>query len=266
MSNEALTAVWKHSPARGGKLLVMLALADYADEHGWSYPSVGTLAKKARLSVRAVQFAIRSLVDEGQLNIDEGGGPMGVNRYRVVVEGGADAAGVQILRGEARFTGGVKSATRGGEKSDKGGEVGFTGGVKRASPNPSRNPQEEPSEEPPPEPPALAADAAARGEVSETFTAQVSPALVKATGFRGTVAGGKTAAWLGQCLGILGDATGDDPAAATELLERIRKGPRWRYRKMSTREFPEWLGGVVADSEPVAVSTTAATRDWGWGT
>lgn len=265
MSNEALTAVWKHSPARGGKLLVMLALADYADEHGWSYPSVGTLAKKARLSVRAVQFAIRTLVEEGQLKIDEGGGPMGVNRYQVVMQGGADSAGVQILRGEAGFTGGVQSATRGGAISDRGGEAHFTGGVKPASPNPSRNPQEEPSEEPPPEPPARAAGAAAQGEGSETFTAQVAPVLVQATGFRGTVAGGKPAAWLGQCLEILGDATDDKPAAALELLQRIRQNTRWQYRKRSTAQFPDWLRSMVADLAPVA-SASGATPDWGWGT
>jgi len=264
MSNEALTAVWKHSPARGGKLLVMLALADYADEHGWSYPSVGTLAKKARLSVRAVQFAIRTLVDEGQLTIDEGGGPMGVNRYQVVVGGGADSAGVQILRGEASFTGGVKTATRGGAKRDKGGEAHFTGGVKPASPNPSRNPQEEPSEEPPPEPPARAAAAAAQGEASESFTAQVAPALVQATGFRGTVAGGKTSSWLGQCLGILGEATGDDPTAALDLLQRIRTSKRWQFRKRSTAQFPDWLRSMVADLATTASPT--ATSDWGWGT
>src|SRR5262245_770832 len=42
----------------GSKLLVMLALADYAKDDEYFWPSVGTVAKKCRLSERQAQRII----------------------------------------------------------------------------------------------------------------------------------------------------------------------------------------------------------------
>lgn len=74
MSLSALTHVWKHSKAKGSALLVMLALADYADDEGQSYPSVKTLSIKTRMSPRNVQKVIQKLITTGELCVVTGRG------------------------------------------------------------------------------------------------------------------------------------------------------------------------------------------------
>jgi hypothetical protein len=49
MSVGMLSRVWKHSKARFGDRLVLLAIADFANDAGEAWPSVETLAKKSRL-------------------------------------------------------------------------------------------------------------------------------------------------------------------------------------------------------------------------
>lgn len=83
MSLQAYNAVWQHSTARGTDLLVLLALADFADEKGWSYPSIDALAKKARISQRATQDRLRALESAGAIKIEIQTGPHGTNRYQV---------------------------------------------------------------------------------------------------------------------------------------------------------------------------------------
>lgn len=85
-----LTRVWKRSSQKGGALLVLLAIADYADDRGEAYPSIGTLQAKSRLSERSVQAALGRLVAAGELAIQPQGGPHRVNLYRVLVT--SDAA------------------------------------------------------------------------------------------------------------------------------------------------------------------------------
>jgi hypothetical protein len=50
MSVRTLNRVWEASRQTGGALLVLLAIADFADDDGLAYPSISTLARKARLS------------------------------------------------------------------------------------------------------------------------------------------------------------------------------------------------------------------------
>lgn len=59
---------------------VLTALADYADEHGKGWPSVGRLAEDTELSVRAVQNALRELVEAGIIERRERPGENGVTR------------------------------------------------------------------------------------------------------------------------------------------------------------------------------------------
>ena len=54
VSIRVMSDVWKHSSATGADLLVMLALADFSNDQGESYPSLKIIAQKARLSVRGV--------------------------------------------------------------------------------------------------------------------------------------------------------------------------------------------------------------------
>jgi hypothetical protein len=64
--------VWNNSPSRSGRLLVMLALADWADEEGNSWPRVGTLAARARLSPRRVEQVLHELAADGEIELPEG--------------------------------------------------------------------------------------------------------------------------------------------------------------------------------------------------
>lgn len=62
-----MSRVWSHSQQRGGELLVMLALADFANDAGESWPSVPTLAQKARLTERQTQRVLKNLEESGEL-------------------------------------------------------------------------------------------------------------------------------------------------------------------------------------------------------
>lgn len=84
MSLQAYNAVWQHSTARGTDLLVLLALADFADEFGWSYPSIDALARKARISQRATQDRVRALAANRWIRVELQTGPNGTNRYQVL--------------------------------------------------------------------------------------------------------------------------------------------------------------------------------------
>lgn len=80
-----MSAVWERSKQSSGALLVLLALADHADELGYAFPSVATLAKKARLTERQTWNVIRALRAAGELTVEAGGGRGRSNRYRVTL-------------------------------------------------------------------------------------------------------------------------------------------------------------------------------------
>lgn len=84
MSIKVTNWVWARSESRNGARLVMLALADRADDNGCSWPSIDDLAERTKLSPRAVQKAIANLVEIGELNVENGGGRHRSNRYRIV--------------------------------------------------------------------------------------------------------------------------------------------------------------------------------------
>lgn len=133
MSVRIMDYVWKFGKATNGDLLVLLAVADFANDNGEAWPSVSTLAKKARLKERQTQYSLRRLVEAGELQIFANKGPKGCHIYRVVVpiNRGAENAGVQIMRGAL---------------SDTGGAFCDTQGVHSSAPKPSENRHIEPSE------------------------------------------------------------------------------------------------------------------------
>ncbi|MGW1102762.1 helix-turn-helix domain-containing protein [Streptomyces sp. NPDC002540] len=84
MSIKVTNWVWARSESRNGARLVMLALADRADDNGFCWPSIDDLAERTRLSPRAVQKGIATLVKNGELNVENGGGRHRSNRYRII--------------------------------------------------------------------------------------------------------------------------------------------------------------------------------------
>ena len=86
MSIRVMSLVWEYSKQQGSALLVLLAIADFADDDGYCYPSVERLAHKARMSVRNVRYVLRQIEESGELVIEPGGGRRRPNRYRVMVQ------------------------------------------------------------------------------------------------------------------------------------------------------------------------------------
>jgi hypothetical protein len=170
MSVRVSAWVWEHSPVEHrGDLLVLLALADHAHDDGSSaYPSVDTLARKARLSRRGTFDALRRLKDCGAIT-PEGTGPTGTIRYRVNL-----GPWVQSLHGAV--TAPVQFAAPGGAAT-------APTGVQSPAPEPSKKPSEKnrPAVEP--------AGSTARGDVRSVFDAWVAaterdPARTKLTADR----------------------------------------------------------------------------------
>jgi DNA-binding Lrp family transcriptional regulator len=128
VSIACMTRVWEHSRHKGSELLVLLAIADFAHDDGSNaFPSIGTLAKKTRLSVRSVQDILRKLERSGELRVDYEAGPGGTNVYQVVAS-----------RGENFAPPPAKRRTRGVQPT-------APEGVRPAAPNPSSVTVSEPS-------------------------------------------------------------------------------------------------------------------------
>lgn len=83
MSIRIMTWVWEHAEAAGADLLLMLAIADSADDQGRNaWPSVTDLSRKTRLDERTVQRRLKRLRDQGRIAIEVGGGRRR-NRYAI---------------------------------------------------------------------------------------------------------------------------------------------------------------------------------------
>ena len=91
-----MSAVWESGEVSGATLLVLLALADYANDNGICWPGVPALAKKARVSERYVRELLGDLEDGGYITRELNAGPSGVNTYKVLV-GDAILAGVRSV-------------------------------------------------------------------------------------------------------------------------------------------------------------------------
>jgi hypothetical protein len=89
MAIKIITQVWDYPHLRDqSQLLVMLALADYSNDLGESFPRVDTLAEKARISERHVQKILSHLEKHGLLTIERGAGKgkkpwLRTNLYRI---------------------------------------------------------------------------------------------------------------------------------------------------------------------------------------
>jgi hypothetical protein len=67
MSIKVMSKVWDNTTQKSNKLLMLLALADSANDAGYTYPSINTLAKKVRVNRRNAQKIIDALESEGEV-------------------------------------------------------------------------------------------------------------------------------------------------------------------------------------------------------
>ena len=85
MSTKIMAEVWEHSQAKGSALLLLLALADYADSiHGQCWPAVQRLSMLIRMSERNTQYLLRKLEAHGHIAIQLRASPRKTNLYRVL--------------------------------------------------------------------------------------------------------------------------------------------------------------------------------------
>jgi len=71
MSVRWITVVWEKSPYKGERLLLHLALADYANDEGTCFPSQRTLSHKARCSENFVRVCLNQMVADGHLVVQK---------------------------------------------------------------------------------------------------------------------------------------------------------------------------------------------------
>jgi hypothetical protein len=93
MSVHVSSWVWKHSKARGPQLIVLLYLADKADDDGCNrWPrGIERMARECRMSERGLQMALKKLRESGQVQA-VGKNETGCVAYRVVIDAGAQPA------------------------------------------------------------------------------------------------------------------------------------------------------------------------------
>src|SRR5262245_3602617 len=96
MSIAVMSAIWKHSQHRGSARLVLLAIGDFADDHGQAFPSVETLAGKARVGETTVHRILRQLIQSGELSITIGGGRKRCNLYSINLDKLAGQKGAKV--------------------------------------------------------------------------------------------------------------------------------------------------------------------------
>lgn len=88
MSREATSAVWANSRQSGSRLLMLLALADFADDTGTAWGFMETLAKKCRMQKRGAQAVIAELKTSRELEVIEGEGKRGSNLFKITIMNG----------------------------------------------------------------------------------------------------------------------------------------------------------------------------------
>lgn len=89
MSIRLMTLVWDNFPRGGSEKLIMLAMADWANDFGGSlYPSIATVAQKTNISDKQARRIIHTLIDDGYLTVvgnDNGGAPTQTRQYQLIV-------------------------------------------------------------------------------------------------------------------------------------------------------------------------------------
>jgi hypothetical protein len=126
MSIRVMTAVWDRSKHTKTALLILLALADFANDEGFCWPSIDTLAHKARCSRRHVQRLLQEMGigEDREVEIRENAGPNGVHLYRITIPVAprrtADATAA--ARGDILSPGVTPEAAR-GDILPRGGDI-----------------------------------------------------------------------------------------------------------------------------------------------
>lgn len=133
MSVAVSSWVWNHSRSRGNARLVLLAIADCADDSGANaWPSLASIASKVAVSRSTAIRAVETLVDLGELQRHHAGGRRGrggvSNGYRVIMDDAGTSSSVTPPCARSGVTDGTSSSlelvanpARSGVKSARSG-------------------------------------------------------------------------------------------------------------------------------------------------
>jgi hypothetical protein len=124
MSVRVMSWVWESSLSEGIDRLVLLAIADCANDAGsHAWPSRASLARKCHIGDKTVRRAVLALVSLGELQVTENAGRNGANLYRVVMNrpGSQDDPQGQSDPGQVDPPG-VRESVRGVNESRQGGQ------------------------------------------------------------------------------------------------------------------------------------------------
>jgi hypothetical protein len=272
MSIQVMSRVWAASRQAGGALVVLLAIADFADDQGVAYPSIPTLACKARLSERQVQRVIAELVGGDELMVEPGQGRHGSHLYRVIVGCGRHSATGDTMSHQQAATRDKMSPPRRRRRREtvtSATSVGVTPvSLEPSSPEPSRTIT--------PLPPSAASGRQRRGEVvgqepEATRSTWHQPAPVASPPARQLVAslyrglGSEvvqlTSAMLARELAIAEQllAVGATPAEA-EAYAREMRGIGARLAPIDVRSFERERASWLARRRAVSASVRYIDR------
>ncbi len=128
MSIRLMSQVWEDTRIESqAELLVLLALADHARDDGLCWPSMRSIAGKARIEERSAQRIIRRLIEKGLVELVSQGGCIDgcntPNRYRVIGSEPRQTHGVTEGRPRASVSQGVRGdpVSPRGDREDKNG-------------------------------------------------------------------------------------------------------------------------------------------------
>lgn len=140
MSIRVMTEIWDNAPLCGSTKLLLLCLADHANDDGICWPSIGRLAARCGLQDRQTQNQLERLERQGYITRDIGQGynNAGTNLYRILPrESWRHMDGSPVYPPQAQ--GGVAECTPATECTGGGAEE-CRGGVHSSAPEPSLNP------------------------------------------------------------------------------------------------------------------------------
>lgn len=151
MSIKHMTDVWENRKhLSGSRLLLMLAIADHANDEGVCWPSIPTLAARIRASERQTMRLIKDLAECGDIEIlqrGDGRGHSNVYQIKGDIQGQKGDTGVTVSKKKGDIQGAVK-----GDIQDQKGDISGIKGDIAMSHQPPIEPPIEPSKriEPPP--------------------------------------------------------------------------------------------------------------------
>ena len=117
MSVHVSSWVWKYSKAKDHQLLVLLTLADMANDEGVCWPSIRTICQRCRISERSAQVAVKIAAGNGEIIILPQSGPHSVNVYQFTAFAPAKSAPPQNLHPASLGKIGVQNTTKPPAKS-----------------------------------------------------------------------------------------------------------------------------------------------------